>query len=153
MIQERCPPLGPNKVFIVIVCMSQTQQKKTNGTYKGFNWRRLNKGTVYRRTDKRWWSTSGQTTVGRESTTIPRPEEGAVSAWLLILVMGRVPSDWSHGHRKRNAASAQIEAQQGGSRGNKDPFSPTLSFCTQPSHWPCPNGRIQPPRGQRSNMQ
>lgn len=28
MIQERCPPLGPNKVFIVIVCMSKTQQKK-----------------------------------------------------------------------------------------------------------------------------
>lgn len=28
MIQERCPPLRPNKVFIVIVCMSKTQQKK-----------------------------------------------------------------------------------------------------------------------------
>lgn len=28
MIQERYPPLGSNKVFIVIVCMSQTQQKK-----------------------------------------------------------------------------------------------------------------------------
>lgn len=28
MIQERCLPLGPNKVFIVIVYMSKTQQKK-----------------------------------------------------------------------------------------------------------------------------
>lgn len=60
---------------------------------------------------------------------------------------GRASMDRSCGHRRRNAASAKIEAEEGGRRGNKHPsFSSYLLM-------PCPVLPLATSKWQNSNSQ